>query len=70
MMTGGESKPERPAIGGSERAVFESNEEWRCRLHGVVDDSTGDHQTASQCYHRQTAHQVETQQNDGDEPRH
>jgi len=43
MVTGGEGKPKGPAVCGSERAVFESNEEWCCWLHGVVDDSTSDH---------------------------
>ena len=70
MVTSGEGKPKSPAVDGNQRAIFESNEEWSCWLHGVVDDCTGDHQTSSQCDHRQTAHQVEMQQNDSDEPRH
>ena len=69
-MTGGESKPEGPAVDGSEPAVLEANEKWSRWLHGVIDDSTGDHQTASQCHHRQTANQLETQQNVCNEPRH
>jgi len=69
-VTGDESKPEGPAVDGNERAVFETNEKRFSWLHGVVDDGTGDHQTSSQRQHCQTAHQLETQQDVGDKPRH